>query len=311
MLKKVLLPLFAASVVLASAEETSPYQVLRYNSGARAAALAGSTTAMPNDASMIFYNPAVIPTVQDKPLSATFFKHIADINSGNVAYIKKFENIGTFSASLIYTNYGTFDRADKLGVKKGTFSANDVVFSVGYGGILDSNLYYGAVGKFVYSGLEDASSTAMAFDFGLLYTMPKSNTNIGLSILNAGFQLSKYYDYKESLPLDVRLGINHRLKGLPLLANFSFHHLADSENNFGDKFLNFSLGGEIYLGDKIMARIGYDNMTRRKTAPPNDREMAGLSAGVGLKLKDFNLDYAISKIGLSASLHRISVNLNI
>ena len=313
MLKKIAITisLFLVANGIAHSVETSPYQFLRYNSGARAAALAGATVSMSGDGSMVFYNPAILPTVTDKPINVTFLKHVLDINSGNASYIRHFDNIGTFSAGVVFTNYGSFDAADKLGNKNGSFSANDVCVSVAYGNTLDTNLYYGAAMKFIYVGLDDVSSTAMAFDVGMLYTMPDSKTNIGLSILNAGFQMSKFYSYSESLPLDVRIGINHRLKGLPLLANFSFHHLADKEDHFIDKFANFSIGGEIYLGEKLMARIGYDNHIRRMTTPSNDKQMAGLSAGVGLKLTNFNVDYAISRIGLGATLHRFGLSLNI
>ncbi len=303
--------LFLITNAIVHSAETSPYQFLRYNSGARAAALAGATVSMPGDGTMMFYNPAVLPTVKDKMMNVTFLKHVLDINSGNASYIRHFDEIGTFSAGVVFTNYGSFDAADKLGNKNGTFSANDVCVNVAYGNELDTNLYYGAAVKFIYVGLDDVSSSAMAFDFGMLYTMPEARTNIGISILNAGFQLSKFYSYSESLPLDIRIGINHRLKGLPLLANFSFHHLADKEDNFFDRLANFSIGGEIYLGEKLMARIGYDNQIRRMTTPANDKQMAGLSAGVGLKMTNFNVDYAISRIGLGATLHRFGLSLNI
>ena len=291
--------------------ETSPYQFLRYNSGARASALAGAAVSIPGDGTMMYYNPGVLPTVKSKALNVTFLKHVLDINSGNASIIKHYDDIGSFSAGVVFTNYGSFDAADRLGNKSGSFSANDVSLSVGYANTLDTNLYYGTTLKLVYVGLDDANSTALAFDFGLLYTMPETNTNIGISILNAGFQLSKFYNHSETIPLDIRLGINHKLKGLPLLANFSFHHLADKEDSFLDRFANFSIGGEFYLGEKIMARLGYDNHIRRLTAPANDKKTSGLSAGVGIKLEEISIDYSISMIGLSASLHRIGLALNI
>ena len=301
--------IFALSVAMAS--ETSPYQFLRYNSGARAAALGGATVSIAGDGSMLFYNPAVLPTVKQKPVTATFLKHVMDINSGSASYVRHYDGIGSFSASAIFTNYGSFDAADVSGNKTGTFSANDVCLSVGYGNTLDTNLYYGAAMKLIYVGLDDASSAAMAFDFGMLYTLPNGSTSLGLSVLNAGFQLSKFYDNVEKLPLDVRLGISHRLMGLPLLFNFSFHHLADKEDSFGDRFANFSLGGEIYLGEKFMVRLGYDNHIRKNSSPADEKKLSGMSIGAGLKLEKFNIDYSLSQIGLSATLHRIGVSLDI
>ncbi len=296
---------------LFSADNTSPYQFLRFNSGARAAALAGATVSMPEDGTMMFYNPASVYTVESKALNLTFLKHALDINSGNASYITRIKDYGVFSAGMVFTDYGSFDRADNLGNKSGTFGANDFALSVGYSNILDTNLYYGVAIKYIYVGLEDGNSSALALDAGLLYRLSDKKTNIGLSILNSGFQLSKFYNYSESVPLDIRLGINHRLEGLPLLLNFSFHHLADSEDSFFDRFANFSIGGEIYLGQYIMARLGYDNQIHRLTAPAADKGLAGFSGGLGLKFDRFNLDYSVSQIGLSAYLHRMGISLDI
>lgn len=290
---------------------TSPYSVLRYNSSARAAGLAGAMVSMPDDPSAVFYNPASIATVDDKALSVNFLKHILDINSGNITYIKHIDNIGTLGASIIYTNYGSFDETDELANKTGTFSANDMVLNLSYANQFDTNLYYGASLKFIYSNLSDLHSLAFAVDAGLLYRFKDGRSNFGLSILNAGAQISKYNDLSEDLPLDIRIGINHRLVGLPLLLNFSFHHLADETDHFFDKFLNFSLGGEIYLGKYIQARIGYDNYIRKYSSPDNSKGKSGFSFGLGVNAKTFNIDYGVSQVGTAATLHRFGIRLDI
>lgn len=291
--------------------EVSPYYFLRYNQSARAAALAGCNVSLPDDASSVFFNPATIATVEEKRFSATFLKHVLDINSGNVSYIKNFDNIGTLAASVVYTNYGSFDKADRYGKKDGTFGANDLAVSASIARELDSNLYYGFTGKLIYSNLSEYNSFAFALDAGLIYQIPSKRVNIGLSILNVGAQLSKFDNVSETIPLDIRLGINHRLQGLPLTVFFSFHHLADEADNFFDKFASFSLAGELYIGKYLQARLGYDNQIRRNTSPDNEKKYSGLSGGVGLKLNKFNLDYGIAQVGLSAALHRFSINLDI
>jgi hypothetical protein len=303
--------LMFGSTSLFCAVNTTPYSVLRYNSSARASGLAGAMVAMPDDPTSVFYNPASIATVEDKPLSFTFLKHVLDINSGNVTYIKKYDDIGTFGASVIYTNYGSFDETDNLANKTGTFSANDMIFDFSYANQFDTNLYYGASLKFIYSNLSDMNSLAFALDAGLFYKFKDGRSNFGLSILNAGAQISRYNNLSEDLPLDIRIGINHRLVGLPLLLNFSFHHLADETDKFMDKLLNFSLGGEIYFGKYVQGRIGYDNYIRKYSSPDNSKKMSGFSGGFGIKTKNFDLDYSVSAVGTAASLHRFGLRLNI
>lgn len=289
---------------------TSPYYFLRYSQSARSAALAGAFVAMPNDAAAVCYNPASIATVKDKHFSTTFLKHVLDINSGLVSYVKNIENYGTFAGSVVYSNYGSFDYADELGNLSGsTFGSNDLAFTVSYADDLDSNLYWGASLKFIHNSIEKYSSSAMAVDIGLLYCIPNKNINIGLSILNAGTQLSTFDGTNEDLPLDVRLGINHRLKGLPLLLNFSFHHLADEEDQFFDKFLNFSIGGEFYFGKYVQVRLGYDNQIRRQTSAETNKKLSGFCGGLGIVTNSFTFDYAAAQVGASAMLHRFSLGL--
>jgi hypothetical protein len=290
----------------------SPFQFLRFNESARAAALGGAFVAMPDDPAALFFNPASLWTVEEEMVSTTYLKHVLDINSGLATYSNHNEEFGAYAASVMYTNYGSFERADRTGQKTGgTFGANDMALAVSYSNMLDSNLYYGVTGKFIFVGLEDLNTTALALDAGLLYQLPNIRTNIGASILHAGTQLSTLNGTAERLPLDVRIGANHRLRGLPLLLNFSFHHLADETDNFFQRFENFSLGGEFYFGKSIQARIGYDNSVRRSTTESSSRKLAGLSAGVGIITNFANIDYAISSFGAPSMLHRLSLGISL
>lgn len=314
MTKKKLIPLMIAVFIISNiaiAATTSPFQFLRYNGSARGAALAGCMVSMPGDPNSLFYNPATIATVNDKKFSVTFLKHILDINSGNVSYIRDFADLGTFAGSVVYTNYGSFDAADEYGNITGTFGANDLAFQGTYANELDSNLYWGATLKLLYVNIENEASFGFAVDAGILYLLPDGRTNIGASVLHVGSQIVAYNDIFESLPLDVRLGVNHRLEGLPLLVNFSLHHLADETDEFFDKFRNFSVAGELYLGESIQVRLGYDNQVRTLTTPSTDRGFAGLSAGAGFKSDNFDIDYGLAQYGNAAILHRFSVRLDL
>ena len=291
--------------------ETSPYHSLRYAATARTAGLAGAVVAIPNDAGTISINPASISTVNDKHFSASFIKHILDINSGNVSYIKEIEETGTFAGFVSYTNYGSFTRADRDGNQTGTFNSSDLNLALCYSNELDSNFYYGVTAKYIYMNIDKYNSSAVALDAGLIYLMPDIRTNVGFSILNVGTQLSTFDGTKDKIPLDIRLGVSHLLRGLPLLVNFSLHHLADETDGFFEKFANFSIGGELYIGQYVQLRLGYDNHIRRYSAPSNEKKLAGLSGGIGLKLDDFNFDYSMSQVGVAATLHRFSLYLNI
>ena len=290
----------------------TPFNFLRYVASARAAGLSGAFMTVTDDPTAVFFNPATISTVDSRQASATFLKHVLDINSGNVNYVHATNGTGTFAANIGFTSYGSFDYSDNLGNRnRGTFGANDLSMGITYSDELDTNFYYGVTLKYIFVGIEQVSTSALALDAGLLYKLRDGRTNLGLSVLHAGTQLTQISNQSESLPIDLRIGVNHRLRGLPLLFNFAFHHLADDTDAFFDKFKSFTIGGELYLGEVIQVRLGYDNQIRTLTAAEADKGLTGISGGLGLIFEDFNIDYGFSRYGSNANLHRFSVSLNV
>ena len=309
-------PLLCALVALsgfvstASAGGTNTaFDFLRNDVSARPAALAGSFVSVMNDPTTLFYNPATLGTL-DKPAgSVGFFKYLLDINSGYVAYGQSFEDIGWFGAGIIYTNYGSFTEMDELGNASGnTFGASDLTLSVGYSNLLEENLYYGAALKFVYSSIATYSSTALAGDLGLLYVLPENRITLGISIRNIGAQLSTYMGVREDLPLDLTVGGSVVPKGLPLLLNVNVHRLNDATDTFGQRFNAFTVGGEFTLSKVLQLRFGYDNARRQDLKIGTTSGLAGFSAGLGVSVKEYRFDYAISSLGKIGELHRISVS---
>ncbi len=290
---------------------SSPYGFLAEAKSARAASLGGAFVSYQNDVSALFYNPATLYTVEDKPLRATFLKHVLDINSGNIAYVHRTDEYGIFGFSANYNSFGSFSYADELGNRTGgSFSGGDFSFGLSFSDELDENIYYGLTAKFIYVGLESKYTTALAVDGGLFLKWD-DRTNFGFSILNAGTVLKEFAADNSGVPLDVRLGFNHRMKGLPVLANFSFTNLNEDVDDFFDRFANISIGLEISFGKYIDARLGYDNHLRRKISPEFSTSLSGFSFGLGGEFESWALDYGLSQYGSAAFLHRLSFGINI
>lgn len=289
----------------------SIFQFLTMDSSPRAAAVAGSYVANSDDPNVIFYNPAGVNLLTGTPASFSFYKHLLDINSASFVMSKDFEGIGRFSAAVKYINYGSFTRADENGNKLGSFGAGDFAFLIGYGNQLDKNFYYGANVKFIYSSIESYSSSAIALDLGLHYTIPESKWNFGLSILNAGSQLSKYFSTKEELPLDVRIGFSKQLEKLPFTFFFSFNKLNDKTNKFLDRFSQVTMGGEFRIGQSLRLRFGYDNEKRKELKIGSAAGLAGFSVGLGFIVKNYNVDYSFSSLGSIGSLHRFGISTSL
>jgi len=303
--------LICNTTLLTANAETNPFSFLGTNSSARASALSGAFVSFQDDVSGVFYNPALLNTITNKRIATTFQKHVLDINSGNIVYLRPKYDFGNLALSANFLDYGSFDRRGKDGTKSGgTFGGQNLSINFAYANEIDTNFYYGVTLKYIYSSLDKYGASAFAIDAGLLYKY-NDRTNIGVSILNSGMQLTKFNGETYNLPLDIRAGFSHRLKGLPILFNFSFHHLADSEDNFFDRFSHFAIGGEIYFGKYVIGRLGYDNKVRNEISPDIERGLSGFSGGIGVNLNDFNIDYSINKYGADAIIHRFSLSLDI
>jgi hypothetical protein len=291
-------------------QSTTVYSFLRNDVSARAAGLAGSVISMTDDPSMLFYNPASLPTLNGPEASAGFFKHLLDINSGYVVYGQEIRDVGHFGVGILYTNYGSFDRIDDLGNIQGTFTASDLSFELGYGTALDENFYAGGGLEFISSSIAGYSSSGLAANAGILYVIPDKMIALGLSVRHIGAQLSTYAGVRESLPVDLTIGGSIVPRGLPLLLNVNFHKLNEDVGSFADRFRSFTVGGEFTLSKAFQVRVGYDNSRRKDLKTGTTAGLAGFSGGIGLVVSRYKIDYALSSLGGIGNLHRISIGTN-
>lgn len=292
-------------------QNNTTYSFLNLDAGARASALAGSFSSNTNDVMSIFYNPAALSTLNKSQVNAGFYKYLLDINAGNAAYGQKLKNSGYIGAGIRYINYGSFDKFDEQSNNLGTFSANELALSLGYSNVYSKNFHYGINMKFIYSGIDEFTSTGLAADIGILYLIPSTQWNFGLSLLNAGFQLSEYNTTKEDLPVDLRVAVSKKLEHLPLNIHFEFDNLVSYEENFFDRFKNLSIGGEFDLSDYVQFRLGYDNSLRQDLKTGSSLGIAGFSAGFGIKfLESYSLDYSFNSMGNVGSTQSFNIGYN-
>lgn len=301
--------LFVTPSTIFSQDEIPAFEFLRVDPGAKASSLAGAFDTYTDDPNAMFYNPATLSTITSKKVSAGFGKYLLDMNFGTLTYAQKYKNIGWFGVGIKYFDYGTFDKADENGVTTGeTFNANDLMLSVGYSNFMYEKLNYGVTLKYIYSGIGEYKSSAVAVDLGILYLLPEQQIGFSLSVNNLGTQLSSYIDTKEKLPLDVRLGFSKRLEHTPVRLNLSLSKVNESREKLVQHLKAFSIGAEIIFSDNVSARLGYDNEQRQDLKLGTSLGIAGFSAGLGIKFADrVVFDYGLNSLGAIGSTHRINI----
>jgi hypothetical protein len=289
----------------------STYSFLRSETGARAAALAGSFVSVTNDPNSIFYNPAALATIEGSRGSVGFFKHLLDINGGHLSYSQEFEGAGRFGGGIIYLNYGDFTETDEAGNELGTFGAGDLAAMVGYAGEIEENLTWGANLKLIYSAIAGSHSTAVGMDAGILFRIPEQRLALGLSVRNLGTQLSSYLDTREELPIDIAAGVSIIPKGLPLLLNVNIRSRPEEWGGSGSQIADFTIGGEFTLSRVLQLRFGYDNALRKDLKVGTTAGLAGFASGLGIAVGGYNVDYSITLLGPIGNFHRLSISTSL
>ncbi|MBI3787839.1 MAG: hypothetical protein HY276_06220, partial [Ignavibacteriales bacterium] len=124
-------------------------------------------------------------------------------------------------------------------------------------------------------------------------------------------QINPYLDTKESLPLDIKIGITKRPEHLPVLLNLNFHKLNESQDNFFQRFSSFSIGAEFLMSESVRLRVGYNNEQRKELKLNSSTGLAGISLGGGILINDYIVDYAFNSYGKIGGLHRISIGMKL
>lgn len=314
----------------------STYQFLELTNSARIAALGGTQVAINDtlDLNLPYNNPALLHKAMDNRVLVNYVNYLTDINYGYASYAKSYDGIGNFAVGMHYINYGEFNEATESGALTGaTFNAAEYALNLIYSNNY-KRLNYGVNLKPILSSFETYQSFGVAADFGLNFITKKGNTSLGLVARNFGTQITTYYNdgQHENIPFNLQLGISQRLKHAPVILSATLQNLTnwdlytpdeDSEFNtetiyeydesfFKQTMRHLVLGVEILPSENFILRAGYNYQRRQELKLDEKGSTVGFSAGFGLKIKRFRLDYGVSRFHLagSSNLFSLAINLN-
>lgn len=305
---------------------TRTYMFLDLPNSARNTALGGENPAISDENSAI-YNPATIDSLLINRLSLNFVNYFAGIKWGSSSFVFNSKKIGNFVVGVQYLNYGKFTAADQSGNITGNFYAADYTLNLGWQYRFDSCFTAGIILKPVFSNYEKYTSLGFATDFALNYTRKHGNFKSSLIFRNLGYQIKPYTPKNhEKLPFDIRLGIYQRLPHSPFAFSIVLHHLNIPDLSYSqtasssaiyleqhqqskiEKFADLSMrhliaGLEIIPSKHFYISVGYNYQRRQELKLPSKSEIAGFSAGVGIRIKKFSLNYGISRYHIAGVMH--------
>jgi len=269
---------------------------LKLDVGARQAAMAGAFAGVGNDLNTINYNPAGLVQLATTSLTAMHNQWFQSIKYENLGYAHKVWWGGIIGGSMVYFHTGDIQgsRFSQSGIyeKSADFNASDSCLTLSYAHPWSDRFSIGANFKIIYEKIEKEDAATVAFDLGTFYKTPIDNLSFGLCIQNLGSGL-KFIQDKSDLPMNLKGGASVKLLDNHLLIALDVNKPIDND-------VNLRLGLEYWLVDVLALRAGYRT----------DMDIgSGFSAGIGIKLMNYHIDYGFVSYGELGDTHRISFSM--
>ena len=299
----VFLMMLGISSLHAQNESQTEYNFLRLPVSAHAAALGGDNiTVIEDDEALIFHNPALLTSVNDKTINLNYMNYMSGANMASASFNRIVKERASWAVSAQYVNYGKMKEVDENNVQTGEFSAKDLSFAGYFSYMLTNRLTGGISARLITSYLGSYNSIGFGVDLGLNYYDSDHEWSLALVLKNLGGQLKAYHDNFERMPFDIQMGVTKRFTGTP----FRLHATLVDLNHLDYKFLNhIVVGADVLLTESIWIGGGYNfrraDEMKITTTNRSSSHGAGLSCGAGLNLERFKLNLAYGKYHVSSS----------
>jgi hypothetical protein len=272
---------------------------LRIGMGGRASGMGEAFSAVAEDASSVYWNPAAMSAVLGTRVIFMHNEYLLSMRLEQAALTHETE-YGTFGLGFTGLYMDEMDRYDDVpsDVPLGTFSAYDVSFTVAYSRYLIPNLSAGVAVKPVYEKIDEITAAGVAFDLGLYHVSKVPGVKFAAVASNIGTPM-KFVDEEFELPRTLKIGGSFE-REIPTLRGGILATLD----------LVFPNDGE--MKQHVGAEYGYDRRLFLRAGYKGGYDSQGATFGLGVRLREFDLDYGVifgsNDLGDS---HRISLSLRV
>ncbi len=263
---------------------------LRIPIGVKALAMGESFTAVADDASVMYWNPAGMSNLKSMQAFAMYNSFLLKSIHGVGSVIMPMKNDIVVGGMFTYFSQERFDNTDDNGAVVGTVTPNDMAVALGGSKQLGKQIVVGISGKFITSTLYQKTATAVAADLGALYKLTPDIV-FGVGIRNLGTPMT-FVSEPQNLPMTISAGAMFTRKMSPqntltITTDFS---TCDSKMKIG-------FGGEYSL-NTIFVRAGY---------LLNDTQKS-YTLGAGIAIQQLRIDFAYIPFKLLGDTFSVSLS---
>jgi len=276
--------------------------------GARPSGMGNAFSAIADDINTVCWNPAGLILLKRKEASFTYTNlgTVFDVSGagsmydGFLGYAQPLKNGDAAAFSLQYQEQGkvAYTTESPEVITEYNLGANYAAI-LSYARKLSSSVSWGANLKFIQTKLWRKTGQAYAVDLGGLYQSPSKKLTLALSLQNTGTKLKmEDVEQADSLPQNFKLGISYKiLNDSPhsLILGFDIDKPTASDAKAG-----LSLGTEYWNRGLIALRLGYLS---------KEGDVKGLTQGIGIRYRGYELDFANVPWGELGNVQRISLTV--
>ncbi len=272
---------------------TAGFAFLKMPVGVRAQGLGENFTAVGDDASTIFYNPAGLLKIKGVEISAEHILWFEQISKSNVNFVYPSTIIGPIGIGLNYISVPYEKRSAEDDVNYQSANVWMGVFQIALAREIKENFLLGAAIKYISENLEVKSTNGIALDIGGIYEL-QNMISLGVSIQNLGTQFTN--DNSDNLPSLIRAGASKRFLNVKLIL------ASDLVYGFVDGSSSFGIGAEYVLSRYFYPRFGY----KYRITNNNMDLISGVNVGFGIRYQKLGFDYSFSPRADLGMVHLIS-----
>ncbi len=272
---------------------------LNIGNGARAVGMAEAFTAIANDPSATYWNPAGLVALSNTQLTFSHNSWIQDVQHEFFAVAFK-TGQNHLGISIISNSIDGIERRVKPSEDPlGSVQAHDLAVGLSYARGISKGLQAGITLKYVYERIYYESAPGFAVDLGFIYQPAiLEGLSLGLVTQNLGVT-GKLKNESIELPKTLKAGLAYQIfrgmGGSDLLGALEVVKILDAD-------LHVNMGLEWSYRNLLALRTGYQTGWDEK----------GLHAGVGFGISRFLLDYAYTPFTAElGTAHRISITFKL
>lgn len=296
--------------------------------GGRANGLGGAYTAVANDVTAAYWNPAGLSRLDYPQIALMHEEHFGNLVNYNYAAVAlPYSNDATLALSIIRlgidgipdTREALIDRVsgnviydinnprgviDPTKVKE--FNNADWAFYISYAKKHSNNFSYGANVKVIRRDIAEFSATGIGFDIGAIYS-PFNDFFVGANIQDVTTTLVAWNTGRNelitpTLKLGAAYSFNFLAGRITPAADFDIrfeNRRFASQFNYGPVSLDPHAGFEYSYNNLFAVRLGYN-------------DVKDFTVGAGIKLPKLNIDYSFARFSGASEdnlgdSHRISL----